>query len=257
MLNFDRTISPNETMRAATEEAYFRISLSGYEAAQRAVFSAGKAPGSVKEILDFGCGHGRVLRALQAGFPSATVTACDLMEDGVEFCATTFGARRLKGFEDLTKIEPPVRFDLIWVGSVFTHLPSERWREFLTFFASILAIDGILVLTVHGRTSLWGLQNYTLDKSRLTREQFDQVKAAYRDSGFAFVPYEAKLINAMTNAGVEVSPGLYGLSFARPDWVCSLLIEYPRLALVSYTEGGWANNHDTVAVMAPRTPKLV
>jgi SAM-dependent methyltransferase len=257
MLEFNRTIAAKETMKAPKEEAYFRVALSGYEAVRRALFSAGKAPESVREILDFGCGHGRVLRTLSAGFPDATVTACDLLEDGVDFCVKTFGARPLEAHEDLSLIAPPVKFDLIWVGSVFTHLPLERWRAFIEFFSQILATDGILVFTVHGRTSLWALENHTLDKSYLTREQFDEVKARFKGEGFAYVPYESKLIKAMANAGVEVSPGLYGLSYARPDWVCRLLTEYPRLALVSYTEAGWAGNHDTVAVVSPRAPRTI
>ncbi|MGR8932191.1 MAG: class I SAM-dependent methyltransferase [Gammaproteobacteria bacterium] len=134
MIEFDRTISPKETMRAATEEAYFNVSISAYHAIQRAIFSAGKNSESIRKILDFGCGHGRVLRVLSAGFPDATVTACDLLEDGVAFCHKTFGARPLKGFEDLNQIQVDEKFDLIWVGSVFTHLPPDRWRDFLTFF---------------------------------------------------------------------------------------------------------------------------
>jgi SAM-dependent methyltransferase len=257
MLEFDRTISPNETMRAATEEAYFRVSVSAHEAIERAVFSAGKDPSSIKEILDFGCGHGRVLRALRAGYPAAAVTACDILEDGVNFCAETFGARPLLGHEDLNQISPPVKFDLIWVGSVFTHLPLERWRAFFDFFSAHLAVDGILVFTVHGRTAIWGLQHHSLAKSRLTKEQLDEETRAFKESGFAFVPYTERLIGFMSKAGVDLSPGLYGLSFTRPDWVCARLAEYPEFSLMSYIEGGWGRNHDTVAVSLPRVPKII
>ena len=46
----------------------------------------------VKRILDLPCGHGRVLRYLSAAFPEAEITACDIMREGVDFCASTFGA---------------------------------------------------------------------------------------------------------------------------------------------------------------------
>ena len=43
-------------------------------------------------MLDFACGHGRVMRTLKAAFPDALLTACDIDRDGVDFCARTFGA---------------------------------------------------------------------------------------------------------------------------------------------------------------------
>ena len=47
----------------------------------------------VRRVLDFGCGHGRVMRVLRAAFPDAELVACDIDQDAVSFCAETFGAR--------------------------------------------------------------------------------------------------------------------------------------------------------------------
>ena len=53
--------------------------------------------------------------------------------------------------EDPAAIELPGPFDVIWVGSLFTHVPEDRWIEFLDLLESVLAADGLLVFTVQGR----------------------------------------------------------------------------------------------------------
>ena len=47
----------------------------------------------VRRVLDFGCGHGRVMRVLKAALPDADLVACDIDEDALSFCAETFGAQ--------------------------------------------------------------------------------------------------------------------------------------------------------------------
>lgn len=83
MLEFDRTISSKDHMNTASEEAYFRTTLSAHDGIARAVATANRKPGSIRKILDFGSGYGRVLRVLKAAYPSATLTACDLMPDAI------------------------------------------------------------------------------------------------------------------------------------------------------------------------------
>src|SRR5438874_890183 len=43
------------------------------------------------------------------------------------------------------------RFDLIWCGSLLTHLNSNAWSEFLGLFDLLLDPGGALVFTTHGR----------------------------------------------------------------------------------------------------------
>jgi CBS domain-containing protein/SAM-dependent methyltransferase len=105
-------------------------------------------------ILDLPCGHGRVMRVMRAAFPDSMLIACDLDRDGVDFCAETFGAAPVYGDTDpaRVRIEQPV--DLIWVGSLFTHLDPARWNEFLDLFARVLRPGGILVVTTFDRPRL-------------------------------------------------------------------------------------------------------
>jgi SAM-dependent methyltransferase len=112
--------------------AYF---LSGYSALfciRKALDKAGKK--SVASILDFACGHGRVLRSLAADFPKARLVALDTNKAGVDFCAKVFGAKPVYSNIDFSNLSFDGKFDLIWVGSLFTHLRGERWPILMTFF---------------------------------------------------------------------------------------------------------------------------
>lgn len=262
MLEFDRTISPKDNMKTVTtsEEAYFRTAMSAHDGITRAVAAANRQPESIQRVLDFGSGYGRVLRVLQAAYPEAELTACDLIPDAIDFCARQFGAVPLRGNKDLDLIEDDGAYDLIWLGSVFTHLPVSGWISLLDFLGKRLAPDGIIVFTTHGRVAMWVFENHTLDKhkGRISREQFETVKQEYKDDGFAFLDYDNKQLKAMSSIGIDVQERAYGLAFARPDWTLHLLAkEFRHLFLLSYTEGGWGNNHDIVAVQAPKLQRDV
>ena len=83
--------------------------------------------------------------------PSARLGAGDIDHDGVDFCAATFGATPVYGREDPADVEIDAPYELIWCGSLFTHLPPERWEGFLALFERALAPGGLLVFTTHGR----------------------------------------------------------------------------------------------------------
>ena len=93
------------------------------------------------------CGHGRVLRTLRAAYPQAEIVACDIDTDGVDFCAKTFDAIPVYSKENPEEIDLRRKFDLIWVGSLFTHIRDERWPEFLSFFSRVLAPGCVLIFT--------------------------------------------------------------------------------------------------------------
>jgi hypothetical protein len=68
---------------------------------------------------------------LKAAFPGAELTACDIDRDAVEFCAETFGAVPVCAETRPEQIRFDREFDLIWSGSLFTHLEAERFGGFL------------------------------------------------------------------------------------------------------------------------------
>ncbi|MEN3369776.1 MAG: hypothetical protein V7609_1919 [Verrucomicrobiota bacterium] len=190
-------------------------------------------------ILDLPCGHGRVLRHLQHGFPQARLTACDVNTSGTEFCARAFGATPIQGDESPSRIALQGSYDLIWVGSLLTHLNAQRCADFFDLFRRNLCPNGLLVCTLHGRKVAHrmrsGIDSYGLapdDRSRLLTE--------YAENGFGFSSYPSDL----------KIPGIssdYGISLASPYWVFSQVTQMQEMRLVMYTENAWHDHHDAVS----------
>jgi SAM-dependent methyltransferase len=178
----------------------------------------------VNRILDFGCAFGRVLRSLRAAFPEAAVTACDLRRNELEWCQKTLGPNEITVVDSAWEPED-VRldgnFDLIWCGSILTHIGKDRWTRFLKLFESNLAPGGVAVFTVYGRFVAENLRSglYPLN---LTREQAARVLRDFDETGF----------------GSEVTPSDADTLVTR-SWVCKQLESVPSLELVGYAERSW------------------
>jgi trans-aconitate methyltransferase len=128
---------------------YFAVGADALRLILLAMIAAGKR--NVKSILDLPCGHGRVTRYLKVRFPEAHLTACDMDRDGVDFCVKTFGARGVYSQRDIRSVVIKDKFDLIWVGSLFTHVTSSEWHWFFQMFSDHLEENGLLIFTTHGR----------------------------------------------------------------------------------------------------------
>lgn len=207
---------------------YFRAGRDAVRAIVLAMLSAKKAQAT--RILDMPCGHGRVLRFLQSAFPEASLTACDIDREVVDFCAQTFGATAIYSSEDLDGVELKSTFDLIWVGSLFTHLDRHHWDALVRLLVPSLERNGLLVFTTHGRFAAMNLAagfEYHPDPA-IQRMLLDE----YVATGFAYRPYE---LNTS-----------YGVSLSSPRWIMSQLMSIDSLRLVSFTEMGWDDHQDVV-----------
>ena len=112
--------------------------------------------------LDFGCGVGRLTRALADYFrksygvdiSEAMVTKARELNGDLSNCEFAVNARAdLKAF-------PDEMFDFIYSARVLQHLPSQKAIEqYISEFSRVLKNGGLLVFQVPGRMSLrWRLQ---------------------------------------------------------------------------------------------------
>lgn len=228
-----RDIAPTDGMFIGNTEHYFDVGESAVRCIYRGLAAAGRAPAAIRRILDLPCGHGRVLRFIRRGFPQAHLTACDLNRDAVGFCARTFGALPVVSSTHPPAIPLRGEFDLIWCGSLFTHLPEGTCAEFLQLFRRVLAPGGVLVLSLHGRH--FGEQ---LSSGRrtcdLAPEQIAALLAAYRRDGFGFVDY---------GPGAE-----YGFSLTDEHHVRNKLLPPHDWQVLDYHERGWDYRQDVVTL---------
>jgi SAM-dependent methyltransferase len=185
---------------------------------KQAMTAAGRS--DVENVLDLPCGFGRVLRILKAAFPGARFTACDINRDGVDFCARTFDARPVYSAFDPSEVELGERFDLIWVGSLFTHLDGDRWPVLLDLLLDSLVPGGLLVFTTFGRLGQQRLRIMTMED-----DQIERMLADYDNHGFGF-------------QGFSWDPH-WGMTITSADWVRQQIAERPAFRLVSHAEQAW------------------
>lgn len=85
--------------------------------------AAGRTFGDIRSCLDLPSGYGRVLRHLVGAIAPSRITACDADRQAVRFCAREFGVEPFFCDRDPRKLRFTESYDLIFVGSLLTHLP--------------------------------------------------------------------------------------------------------------------------------------
>lgn len=232
----DKTISPNDIFY---NEHYFEVGRSGVEVITAAVMASSiRSP--IRNVLVLPSGHGRVLRHIVHLFPKARIDACDLDPDAVDFCASTFGVNPVYSQEDLTKVHFNTTYDLIWVGSLFTHTSLEITKLWLAHLARNLSDQGIIVATVHGR---WCEEVHKF-YSYIAEESWQKILEGYHSTGYGFHDY------ARSENHSYIS-GSYGISLAKPHITIKNIEEIPDVRIYMYMERGWCDHQDVVAFGRP------
>lgn len=224
-------VSPLDGMYEYGPELYERAGMEALRQVRLATLAARLE--TVSSVLDFACGFGRVMRMLKAEFPDAALTGSDILEHGVEFCSRVFGARGIVSNRDLEKIELDGQFDLIWSGSLLTHLPPEAWPHLLRLWESVLVPGGVLVFTAYGRQTLEGVRAGT-NTLNMTPEQAKKVLAEFdaKGVGFSETVFDGDCLTS------------------RP-WVTEQLGLTPSLRLLLFTESGWLGQDVIGCMKAP------
>jgi SAM-dependent methyltransferase len=230
-----KEISPLDVMYKSDPGRYFLLGGQALETIERFRELTGSSP--IKTVLDLPSGHGRVLRFLRAAYPDATITACDLDKDGVDFCARCFDAQPLYSAVDLGALPIEGTYDLIWCGSLLTHIHADQWRALLRVFSEHLSSSGLLVFTTHGRTHANRLRSgqTTLGLSPWAAAA---LVSDFERFGFGYQNY--------------VNQTGYGISLASPSWVCLQVTKTNGLRLACYQEQGWAESQDAIACLGGR-----
>ena len=184
-----------------------------------------------KRILDFGSGYGRVARFLKAAWPEADLQICDIDFAGLAFCFSHLGMRGFQIGTDPRAIQIGTGYDLIWVGSVVTHLDAPVIDQLLTTLAAALAPGGCLCFTAHGDHPVQRLKDgaslYDLDPGSIP-----QIVQGYEQDGFGYADYPQQ-------------QG-YGISATSPEWIRQKVDEIDGLRCTAHLPRGWASHQDVV-----------
>ena len=235
----ERAVAERDMMYLDSDAHYVSVGQSALHITEAAL--AGMEP---RRILDLPSGFGRVTRVLRARFPQAAVTACDLDSEALQFCADHFGVRAALSVRDFNQLQLGECYDLIWVGSLITHLPPRKTQEFFTAMARHMTPLSILVVSSHGPSIIPRLRaqayGFPPEVAAELIAEYEQTGYGYRDYGSS----EREIRASLTNEH-------YGISMISEAWLrqalsgCGLSAEayHPRL---------WDDHHDIVVARLPR-----
>ena len=108
------------------------------------------------KVLEFACGYGRATRFLVAQVNPRNVWASDIYAGAVEFQRKQFGVNGFVSCHEPSELACDETFDLIFVASLFTHLPRHRFEQWLARLFQMLSPRGVLAFSVHDETLVAG-----------------------------------------------------------------------------------------------------
>ena len=211
---------------------YLTCGASALNAIAAAVERAGTAP---RRILDFGAGAGRVTRWMRAAWPDAAITVTDIRATDLAFCERAFGTASFASGIVVGELHAPALYDLVWVGSVVTHLSEAVSEDLLRKLASWLAPDGVLVASFHGRFVAARAPSFGYYG---VPDGWDALLADLARRGFGYADYPAQ-------------QG-YGISVCTTAWMAAMAERIAGSRLVLLSERAWDGHHDVVAMQNRR-----
>ena len=220
-----------DTMYAGDASHYLKVGLSASRCIREALRHTAKES-AIESILDFPAGYGRVLRFIRAMFPEADITAAEIESDSLAFCRRTFSVDTFLSKTDINTLSLPKQFNLIWCGSLFTHISEPIAVDLLQFFYDHLSDQGVCIFTTHGQYPIEQLRNGK-NTYGLTDDASQQVVREVEKQGYGYADYSH-------------TPG-YGVSAVSCSRMLALADQVGQWYNVLFSERGWDNHQDVYA----------
>jgi SAM-dependent methyltransferase len=203
----DRMVAGRDTMYLGSDAHYVSVGQSALR-----IIEAALGRTEPRSILDLPSGFGRVTRVLRARFPQAAITASDLDSDGVEFCAAQFGVRAAHSVSDFNQLQLGECYDLIWVGSLITHLRARKTHEFFAAMVRHMTPLSTLVVSSHGPSIIPRLRKqaygFPPEAAAELIAQYEQTGYGYRDYGDSEREVRASLTNEQDRTPARPRPAM-------------------------------------------------
>ena len=177
-------------------------------------------------VLEFASGHGRFTRHLVKALGCERVTVSDVVPGAVAFSKTHFGVKGFVSHASPADVQWPGRYGLVFVLSLFSHLPRSTWQDWLIKLWEAVEPGGLLVLTTHGE--------FAVRRAGVTLDE----------SGFYFVAAsESKAINAEQ----------YGTAFTSSAFVQEQMASLSSQPASWHMEPAWFWAHQDAYVLQKST----
>lgn len=150
------------------------------------------------QVLDFGCGWGRIQRVLLRDFPAANLVGTDIDPECIEIARQLLPEVRF----EVNGPHPPLphpdeSFDLILVNSVFSHLAEPNFNAWIAELTRLLKTGGVLVFSSWGQGLLdmargvfeSGKREFPWQRNILNGfASYDELATRFASGDFVFAP---------------------------------------------------------------------
>lgn len=137
---------------AADVESFYSIGRGVSDVLSSTLDTLGVNPEAPMQVLDFGCGCGRIARWLGPALVNSKLQGTDIDSETIAWCDQNIGELgtfTTNGYWPPLDVED-ARFDIVYATSVFTHLPYEMQFAWLDELIRVTQPGGYLLLTVLG-----------------------------------------------------------------------------------------------------------
>jgi len=102
-------------------------------------------------VMEFAAGFGRFTRHLVRVLPGR-VSCADVLPGSVDFLHEQFGVKTMLSDHDPAALKFAEQYELVFVLSMFTHLPPAKWQAWMKSLAAAVKPGGLLVFSVCNET---------------------------------------------------------------------------------------------------------
>lgn len=144
-----------------------------------------RKPLAGSNILDFGCGYGRILRMMYYYSDPARIWGVDAWDQSLSLCREAGLPGNFAQSERVPSVLPvgDQKFDLIFAFSIFTHLAPSTARACLQALRNHIKPGGLFVATIRP-IEFWPF----IDGNRRTSHA-PKMQSDHRRNGFAYLPH--------------------------------------------------------------------
>ena len=177
----------------------------------------------LSSVMDFASGYGRLTRILEQKLPTERIWVSDIYSDAMTWQAANLGVNTVVSAPEPADLVHARTHDLVFVGSMFSHLPTGLFHAWLQRLYRLVAPGGVLAFSVHDQSLL--PPGETLDSSGLTYFRFSE-------SG-------------------SLDPDIYGMSYVSEAFVGDTIARLPGAPGWRRFPKGLYENQDLYVVGGP------
>jgi SAM-dependent methyltransferase len=185
-------VSMQETFTGSSGDSTLREGFNAYRLFKKCYETHVGPIGSCRAVLDFGCGWGRIIRFFLKDVEPESLFGIDHSEEVIRICHETNKWCKFAMIEPSPPTSFPEQyFDLIYLYSVFSHLPEEMHWAWLKEFHRLLRPDGMLIATTFPRNFIQDCKTMRDDAKFNAKPQWAKETAkAFMDTEAALSAYD-------------------------------------------------------------------